>query len=140
MKTMLSIISVLALISLAACSSNNMQGSAVKSVPEAPVQTVQEASPSPVAVAESQPKAEAAPGTQLISDIQKPENIGKSFIVRGKVISTMQTSRISGYKMQDSTGMIDVSSRKIPPINSTVTVTGNLIQSRFFGLIINATG
>ena len=80
---------------------------------------------------------------QKISDIQKAENVGKTVTVQGKVINTLQSARfgISGYKIQDSTGtMIDVSSKKIPKINDTITVTGTLMQTRFFGLVINETG
>ena len=79
---------------------------------------------------------------QKISDIQKNENVGKTVTVRGEVINTLQSSvyHISGYKIQDSTGTIDVSSTKIPQLNTTVTVTGTLYQSRFFGLVINETG
>jgi hypothetical protein len=79
---------------------------------------------------------------QKISDIQKTENVGKIVTVKGKVINTLQSAvyHISGYKIQDSTGTIDVSSLKIPQVNTTVTVTGNLYQSRYFGLVINETG
>jgi hypothetical protein len=80
--------------------------------------------------------------TQKITDIQKPDNIGKTFTIQGKVVNTLQSARfnVSGYKIQDSTGTIDVSSRKIPQMNTTVTVTGTLIQTRYFGLVINETG
>jgi DNA/RNA endonuclease YhcR with UshA esterase domain len=78
---------------------------------------------------------------QKISDIQKPENINNTVTVQGRVVSTLESSRlgISGYKIQDSTGTIDVSSKKVPQVNTTVTVTGTLIQTRFFGIVINAT-
>jgi uncharacterized protein YdeI (BOF family) len=78
---------------------------------------------------------------EKIFDIQKTENVGKTVTVQGKVINTLQSARygVSGYKIQDSTGTIDVSSKKIPQVNATVTVTGTLIQTRFFGIVINET-
>jgi len=86
--------------------------------------------------------ADVSNNFQKISDIQKPENVGKIVTVQGKVVSTMRsaTFHISGYKIQDSTGTIDVSSPKQPQVNTTVTVTGNLYQSRYFGIVINETG
>jgi hypothetical protein len=76
--------------------------------------------------------------TQKISDIKKTENIGKTFTVRGEVISSLQGTRfnISGYKIQDSNETIDISSTKIPALHTTVTVTGTLTQTRYFGLVI----
>jgi DNA/RNA endonuclease YhcR with UshA esterase domain len=78
---------------------------------------------------------------QKISDIQKTENIGKTFTVQGEVIKTLQLSayHVSGYKIQDSTGTIDVSSEKLPKMNTTVTITGKLIQTKYFGLVLNVT-
>jgi hypothetical protein len=75
---------------------------------------------------------------EKITDVQKTENIGKSVTVEGKVINTLQSARygISGYKIQDSTGTISVSSKKLPKVNDTVKVTGVLAQSRYFGIII----
>jgi hypothetical protein len=86
-------------------------------------------------------KIQNSDNNQKISDIQKPENVGKTVTVQGKVINTLQSTRynISGYKIQDATGMIDVSSKRIPQINSTVTVSGKLMQTRFFGLVIQET-
>jgi hypothetical protein len=78
---------------------------------------------------------------QKISDVQKTENVGKVVTVQGEVVNTLQSLKynIAGYKIQDSTGTIDVSSSKKPQLHSTVTVTGNLYQSRYFGLVINET-
>jgi len=78
---------------------------------------------------------------QKITDIQKPENVNDTVTVQGRVVSTLESARfgISGYKIQDSTGTIDVSSKKVPQVNDTVTVTGTLIQTRYFGIVINAT-
>jgi len=78
---------------------------------------------------------------QKISDIQKAENVNKTFTVQGKVVNTLKSTRfnISGYKIQDSTGTIDVSSQRLPGINTTVTVTGVLVQTRFFGLVLEET-
>jgi hypothetical protein len=78
-----------------------------------------------------------------ISDIKKEENIGKTFTVRGKVVNVMQTQisgyAVSGYKLNDSTETIAVSSKTLPTMNETVTATGTLQQSRYFGLILQTT-
>jgi hypothetical protein len=71
-----------------------------------------------------------------IADVEKTENIGKTFTVQGVVQTTLQTGRVSGYKIKDSTGTIDVSTKNIPEKNTTVTVTGTLDQSTFFGYYI----
>jgi hypothetical protein len=78
---------------------------------------------------------------QKISDIQKTENIGKTFTVQGEVIKTLEsaTYHISGYKIQDSTGTMDISSQNVPKMNAKVTVTGKLIQTKYFGLVLNVT-
>jgi hypothetical protein len=75
---------------------------------------------------------------QQILGLNKTENIGKKVTVQGEVVSVLQLPRygISGYKVQDSTGAIDVSSPNLPVLHSKVTVTGTLQQSQRFGIII----
>jgi DNA/RNA endonuclease YhcR with UshA esterase domain len=87
------------------------------------------------------PHGNSSSNVQKISDIQKTENLGKTFTVQGEVIKTLQLSsyQISGYKIQDSSGTIDISSKNVPQLNSTVTVTGKLIQTKYFGLVLNVT-
>jgi hypothetical protein len=80
---------------------------------------------------------------QNIAIVKSADYIGKTVTVQGKVINTLQSEKygISGYKIQNSNGiMIDVSSKNIPKINTTVTVTGTIYQSRYFGFVINETG
>lgn len=77
--------------------------------------------------------------TQKISDIKVADNVGKIVTVSGEVVNIMQSGSVSGYKLQDSTGSIDVSSTKIPALHSNVTVTGKLRQSQYFGIVIDQT-
>jgi hypothetical protein len=80
--------------------------------------------------------------TQNIAIVKSADYIGKTVTVQGKVINTLQSEKygISGYKIQNSNGItIDVSSKKIPQINTTVTVIGTIYQSRYFGFVINET-
>jgi hypothetical protein len=80
---------------------------------------------------------------QNIAIIKSADYIGKTVSVQGKVINVLQSEKygISGYKIQNSNGItIDVSSKKIPQVNTTVTVTGTIYQSRYFGFVINETG
>jgi hypothetical protein len=86
---------------------------------------------------------ETAPDTQNIAIVKSADYIGKTVTVQGEVINTLQSEKygISGYKIQNSNGItIDVSSKKIPHVNTTVTVTGTIYQSRYFGFVINETG
>jgi hypothetical protein len=125
---------VLGLISISACSSNNNANASSNA------NNIQDSN----AVQNNANAADNAlgNGVQKISDVQKTENVGKTVTVQGKVVNTLKsaTYHISGYKIQDPSGMIDVSSPKQPQINTTVTVTGTIIQTRFFGLVINETG
>jgi len=139
---------VLGLLTIAACGNTNSNSGTTS-----PTSTVSTSNNNGVASASDNGVASipdtnnvASPATneniQKISDIQKPENVNQTVTVQGKVLSTLKSSRlnISGYKIQDSTGTIDVSSPKQPAVNSTVTVTGTLYQSTFFGIVIRETG
>ena len=77
---------------------------------------------------------------QSIAEINNETYLGKVVTVRGIVVNNVKIGVISGYRLKDDTGSIPISSQILPPVNSTVTVTGNIYQTRFFGLVINQTG
>ena len=82
-----------------------------------------------------------APSTgsiQRISDVKKPELFGKNVTVRGMVVNNLKIGSLSGYRLNDSTGSIPISSQNLAKINSTVTVTGTLHNSSVFGYYILA--
>ena len=72
------------------------------------------------------------------ADIEKDANVGQNFTVQGTVVTTMKLGSISGYKLKDATGTIDVSSKNLPEENTTITVTGTLRKSTFFGYVLDA--
>jgi hypothetical protein len=71
-----------------------------------------------------------------IADVEKFELLNKTVTVTGTVVNTVKIGRISGYKLSDETGTIDVSTPNLPQINSTITVTGTLMNSSYFGYYI----
>jgi hypothetical protein len=137
------LIAALITFGLCACSSkapSSATGNAVLDTQDVAKQgSPQAPDAAPTAVATKPAPIEQNSNVQSIADIKKPENVGKTFTVQGVVVSTMQKGSISGYKIQDSTDFIDISSQKIPQKDTTVTVTGTLKQSRYFGLIIQTT-
>ena len=143
MKKMMIFIIALMLLTITACSKSTVQNTQTVNNPVQNNQPVNTPAQTEVQTANPPVETQSAPNpdAQKISDVLKTENVGKTVTVQGKVINTLRSARfnISGYKIQDSTGTIDVSSPKQPDVNTTVTVTGNLYQSRFFGLVINET-
>jgi hypothetical protein len=127
---------VLGLMTLSACShSSNTNTNSVDT----------SESPKGADVSDVSNTEETAPDThtQNIAIVKTADYVGKTVTVQGKVINTLQSEKygISGYKIQNSNGItIDVSSKKIPQVNTIVTVTGTIYQSRFFGFVINETG
>jgi hypothetical protein len=68
-----------------------------------------------------------------ISSIKNADNLGKTYTVKGKVLRTMQQGVISGYRIADSSDNMPIQSQTMPAVNSTVTVTGVLKTSSYFG-------
>ena len=75
---------------------------------------------------------------QSITSIKTAQNLNKTFTVEGMVVSNVRTGSISGYRLKNGNDSIPISSRNIPPINSTVTVTGILHTSSYFGYYLSA--
>ena len=75
---------------------------------------------------------------KAIADIKTAENLGKNFTVQGTVENNVKIGSISGYRLKDATDSIPVSSQKLPQVNTTVTVTGTLQTSTFFGYYLLA--
>jgi hypothetical protein len=76
---------------------------------------------------------------QNIADIKKEEFLGKTVSVKGMVVNNLKTSRLSGYRLKDATDSIPVSSQNLPVVNTTVSVTGVLQTSSYFGYYIAVT-
>lgn len=83
----------------------------------------------------------ATPGNvKAISDIKHTDLLGKTVTVRGRVVNNVKIGRISGYRLNDSSDSIPISSQNLAKINTTVTVTGTLLNSSYFGYYIQVTG
>jgi hypothetical protein len=76
---------------------------------------------------------------QNIADIKKEEFLGKTVSVKGMVVNNLKTGSISGYRLKDATDSIPVSSQNLPKVNSTVSVSGILRTSSYFGYYIATT-
>lgn len=74
-----------------------------------------------------------------ISEIKKPEYVGKTVTVRGTVKSSFKIGSISGYTITDESGeSIGVSSEELPQEGKTITVKGVLIKDTIFGYYIKS--
>ena len=71
-------------------------------------------------------------------DVKKAENVGKTFTVQGNVQTTLKIGTLSGYRLKDATDSIVVSAQNLPKENTTITVTGILMQDTIFGYYIKA--
>jgi hypothetical protein len=83
----------------------------------------------------------AAAQTKTLSsivDIKKDEFLGKTVTVQGNVENNVKTRAISGFRLRDATESIPVSSINLPPVNTTVTVTGVINKGSVFGIYIQA--
>ena len=77
--------------------------------------------------------------TYSIAKIKKPENVGKTVLVRGTVENPIKLGQLSGYTLVDRNGdKISVSSETMPKEGSTVTVKGVLIKDTLLGYYIKA--
>lgn len=83
-------------------------------------------------------KTDTAPTNTVraIKDVLNETFLGKTVTVKGSVVNNVNTSAISGFRLKDDTGSIPVSSRNLPKVNSSVTVTGIVQKSSYFGIYI----
>jgi PKD repeat protein len=82
--------------------------------------------------------AATACSVKTIADVKKAENVGKTFTVQGNVQTTLKIGTLSGYRLKDATDSIVVSAQNLPKENTTITVTGILMQDTIFGYYIKA--
>ena len=82
--------------------------------------------------------ATTACSVKTIADVKKTENVGKTVTVQGNVQTTLKIGTLSGYRLKDATDSIVVSAQNLPKENTTITVTGVLMQDTIFGYYIKA--
>ena len=82
--------------------------------------------------------AATACSVKTIADVKKAENVGKTVTVQGNVQATLKIGTLSGYRLKDATDSIVVSAQNLPKENTTITVTGILMQDTIFGYYIKA--
>ena len=126
------------LFAMTACSSNNSSN-----VNPATGNNNANAADNNVNTAAANNNADNAPvvgNVQRITDIKKPELLNTTVTVRGIVVNNFKMGTLSGYRLKDGTDSIPISTPNLAKINSTVTVTGRLKTSSYFGFYVLANG
>ena len=77
--------------------------------------------------------------TKIRDILDDPDSfVGKEVKVKGVVEASVKIGQLSGFRVNDNTGMIGVRSDTLPPEGSVVTVVGTVADDTIFGHYILA--
>ena len=75
--------------------------------------------------------------TTSIDEVKSEDYIGKTVSVKGEVTNTIKFGELSGYTLEDDTGVsIGISTKELPKEGETITVTGTLMKDTLFGYYV----
>ena len=120
------------LIATTACSKSNTNNIAAP----ADKSSINAASPDKNVAAPKKTAVESIPGVQKVADVKHVELLNQTVTVRGMVLNNFKMGSLSGYRLKDGSDSIPISSKNLATINTTVTVTGTLKTSSYFGFYI----
>jgi aspartyl-tRNA synthetase len=73
---------------------------------------------------------------QSINSIKSEGNIGKTVVVSGTVANVVSIGGLSFYNLEDDSGSIPVSSRRLPAKGDQITANGTLMKDTLVGYYI----